>query len=770
MVAMFVLTARAQFTLYPATQAEVDAGTSTGVAVTPATLAARLAGLGVADVTNTVNGLTQSPSNMVAYDSLTVSNAGTGVKFTMTGAGISGGVVSNSTIRASDLGTSARSVAMEAQKPPLVFNFPYYASWGTNNTEDTVTGVAAGNVQTNIYATISEYVLLAMATNAVNDGLLALGYNWIDSGPNWCDSVRTASDDPKADPNRFPNGIGYTKGILNKMGFRLVLWAELGRTNSAGLLGSGTDWNHVHQDARFYSTNADMVRWDHDSFPVFPDNGDIAHRALNEAFLYALRTNNSSTLTWMHNNRGGGVGEWTNGYAPWMLQSVNYVQVTDPAPGLIADSAQWENNIRWIDVANRNKGDMRLGHKLSSIPIDFGWLLSGQYSGHNGRLIMSMLAMFQSPLCFRANMVAFKRYYDALTPPQTAPNPDFQTNIWMLAINQNDDQSPPWKQFTNGTIEVWAKTLKANPKIGTATAGSLWGDGTMAYMVINRGYASNVLGNTFSIPLKHLGIPTNSTSFAKFQNVWEYTNVVLNGTQSWSSSAETNTCSLWVMISPTNNMSVLGGIVNGQTGVTLNGNAPPNANTASGATAFAVGNNTTASGDRSVALGHFTTASALYAFAAGNTSVANAQGAIALGELATASGAQAFCASVSATASGISSVRLGGTGGTVAGNYSIGLGNQSWVPSGVTFATEINCGGGTPATNNTSGSFQVDAPSGIKLLGSVVTSDKGWLVKSNLPSAIPSLSNGDNYYWSSNGVGYIIAKDQSGTLSTNKVW
>ena len=44
------------------------------------------------------------------------------------------------------------------------------------------------------------------------------------------------------------------------------------------------------------------------------------------------------------------------------------------------------------------------------------------------------------------------------------------------------------------------------------------------------------------------------------------------------------------------------------------------------------------------------------------------------------------------------------------------------------------------------------------------------LAHSNSASSIPALSNGDNYYWSSNGVGYIIAKSQTGTLTTNKLW
>ena len=45
----------------------------------------------------------------------------------------------------------------------------------------------------------------------------------------------------------------------------------------------------------------------------------------------------------------------------------------------------------------------------------------------------------------------------------------------------------------------------------------------------------------------------------------------------------------------------------------------------------------------------------------------------------------------------------------------------------------------------------------------------GFLVKSNTLSLIPTLSPGDNYYWSSNGVAYVICRSPSGVLTTNKI-
>lgn len=45
----------------------------------------------------------------------------------------------------------------------------------------------------------------------------------------------------------------------------------------------------------------------------------------------------------------------------------------------------------------------------------------------------------------------------------------------------------------------------------------------------------------------------------------------------------------------------------------------------------------------------------------------------------------------------------------------------------------------------------------------------GFLVKSNTLASIPALTPGDSYYWSSNGVAYVITDSPSGVLVTNKL-
>lgn len=70
-------------------------------------------------------------------------------------------------------------------------------------------------------------------------------------------------------------------------------------------------------------------------------------------------------------------------------------------------------------------------------------------------------------------------------------------------------------------------------------------------------------------------------------------------------------------------------------------------------------------------------------------------------------------------------------------------------------------------TNNGSHVARIDK-NGILMANSLI-SNSGLLIHSNTLASIPILSNGDTYYWSSNGVAYVICSSPSGTLTTNKL-
>ncbi len=51
----------------------------------------------------------------------------------------------------------------------------------------------------------------------------------------------------------------------------------------------------------------------------------------------------------------------------------------------------------------------------------------------------------------------------------------------------------------------------------------------------------------------------------------------------------------------------------------------------------------------------------------------------------------------------------------------------------------------------------------------IASANAGFLVHSNTLASLPTLVSGDNFYWSSNGVAYVICSGPTGTLTTNKL-
>ena len=698
-------------------------GTLLGTAAFTAATAYDVAGIANTVSANTTNFVKDAVANVV-----TNNTSGNTLGGTFTGS------ITNSTTYSSDSKGSARIVSPNTSKPIMCANFPYYASWGINNSEGAASIVTNCCAATNIYANINEYILLSIATNRVADGLAALGYVWIDSGPSWAATNRDANGNIRADPVRFPSGMSGLRDILHNMGLKLIWWQGLGNSNSASqTFGSGTDWNFIYKDAAQIGTNGDAVRWDFDSFLPYPDVNDLGKRAIASEWVAALRTNNPSILTFMHNNWGAYTGGWTNKYQSWIGQTVNFWQMTDPLNGTQPDSSLWDNTVHFIDMAAVTAADTGRGHKPAPIPCQAGVLNDGKLSALNGLLFVSEMAMWQSPLVYDRNLIEHNRYYASLTSNPFPARADFQTNNWMIGINQNDDDSPPWKFYKSGTIEVWAKLLKANTMVGKTLAGSLWGDGSVAFLVVNRGYATNVSGTSITIPLTSLGVAPGA--FAKMQDVWNYTNVTIAAAGNWATPAITNSAALWVMINPSNNFIAPVGVVvlpsyaitNNQTlatlnGITLNDNPVPNDVGAHGLTSFNWGNSTTASGDRSAVFGHYSTASGLYSFAAGSLAIASGVGSVAFGESTTASGQDSFVIGNSGTASALAAVQLG-AGGNAAGIYSTAIGNQAYVDSSAPFSVEINgYGGNAKGTNVTPNSFRAENfTGGIFLLGGAIT-------------------------------------------------
>ena len=280
------------------------------------------------------------------------------------------------------------------------------------------------------------------------------------------------------------------------------------------------------------------------------DTNDMVKQSYVSNLVVALQATNAGIFLYMHNEWGEpGVtltAEWTNGYQPWIGQTMNAWQMDQPQDGDIYDQSTWPSTIHWLDMATQTTAQFCCGHTPSMIPITLASLLTNVYVPFEGPLIVSVQALWQSPLVYDRNLVESARQYISIGYPPV--NPDYQTNVWMLGIDQDATFQPPMKIATNGTVEIWTKNLGANPPIGNVPAGSLWGDGSIAVMVINRGYSTNVTATSITINPADLGGPAGMP--VNLHDVWQYTNMTVSSAATVTFNAPTNSCSLWMLGDP----------------------------------------------------------------------------------------------------------------------------------------------------------------------------------------------------------------------------
>lgn len=475
------------------------------------------------------------------------------------------GSLSNSAISApQSLGAFSQLSFARNQKPIMSANFMYYmyyngTNWfkgllDTNAYSKGIPCLSLTNALFNrpywtgsIYGDTTEYFVLSAATNAIKTGLAALGYKWIDIGDGWATSATGVMPRTngvlQADPSKFPHGMPWLFNTLHAMGLKGILWTTLTPRTAVWQLGSGT--NLVTDANTFASWGVDCIRFDFDSAWMGPSTNDVMKQVAVETFLRALQATNANIVTFMHNNlahnpdRPVEVGFWTK-YQPWIGETLSHWQTTDSG-NLIPDSSPWSTTVHWLDVASQWSGQLRRGHSGAPIPVQSYFLLpwDPNYFGYNnGTLFVSEMALFHSPMCFADNLVAFGGVVEEYGIPP-AKLADFQTNAYVIAINQDDACNPPNKQFTNGTVEVWIEPLGEN---------RLWPSGSQALLVVNRGYATNVTATSINLPLTALGFPANGNA-ARFTDIWNHTNQVVTG--SFTFDSPTNSASFW-LVSPEN--------------------------------------------------------------------------------------------------------------------------------------------------------------------------------------------------------------------------
>jgi len=385
----------------------------------------------------------------------------------------------------------------EGAKPILGFD-TYYSGWNGSN-------LYSGG-QTSIYCHPSEAFVLAVATNWISDGLMALGYNWISISDGWQAAARDGGGALTWDTSRFPNGIPWLVRRLHNMGFKVRMYTDLNTTTCCNALGT----TNYPLDAATYTA------WGIDSITVDTcgraPGSDDAMRQSHQEFRAALAGARAHMIYDIHCapvvTNGG---NFALGFQPWMAGANSWQYTTEW--GTLSDP--WKDVLSHIDMAADTAGYMRPGHSPNLLIIQGDPSLLG---GAQWRLMLSMWAMFQSPLVFAQDLVAYEHITGGVAK--------YQTNRMILAIDQDALWLRPWRTFTNGGgSEGWTKQLQ---------------DGSTALCVFNRGTNAE----TLSVDLTALGILTNS--YAQMYDVWNYTNAFVNaGVVSMSSPGQG--CSMWII-------------------------------------------------------------------------------------------------------------------------------------------------------------------------------------------------------------------------------
>lgn len=508
-----------------------------------------------------------------ADGTLGASNASGGLTLAQANAANNSGTNSFNLIAGTNAQRTVASLRSARTQKPILGQFMYYSGYnGTNflagslNTNALVSpGIPmlgntnsfsfqrSGKWDGNIYGDVTEFFVLAMATNYVNLGLAAMGYDVIDITDGWAASAytnqaRSASGVLNPDPVKFPRGMKYVFDTLHKMGLRGSLWTTLTDTTSVGQLGSGG--TNTVTDANTYTYwGVDIIRWDwdHSDNAAVPLDTDEKKRLKAEEFISALQATNSNAYLFMHVNIGTYNGGWAK-YSPWMLDVVNAIQLTDPQAGSNPDSSGWDNTVHWWEVAARTSAQMGPYRTPAAIPIQDGFFNSAaaNFGGNNGKLFMAQQAMFHSPLVFGGSGGNF---ISSGTINSLAIQ-DYQTNGYMIAINQDDLCAPPVKTITNGMIDVWVGRLASNP---------LWAPNTKSMCIFNRAYVTNSFPATnITISLSAFGVATND--YAVFFDIWNRTNYFATNTVYFS--VPTNSTSWWLVSRGADRAAVISGFSN----------------------------------------------------------------------------------------------------------------------------------------------------------------------------------------------------------------
>lgn len=369
--------------------------------------------------------------------------------------------------------------------PRMGFN-SFNMGWnGTTNFSIGATGA--------VRCTVSEPFLLTIATQWVRDGLLRMGYNWAEIDDGWQGS-RVAGT-ITVNSNQFPSGMKHCVDALHDLGFKVSLYQDLSDDSSCCLKTSMSN-NYVADVTTYKQWGIDGVDLD----TCHTSESDEIKQARHELLKAEIMRQNLNVHYRIHYNPQSPdvtptAGLYTNqNFLPWAAQFGSFMRTYELGT---YNPNYWLDVLKRIDLARQAAPYVSRGHFMNL--IFQGAMDPREYNFALGRLENGMTAMYQAERIYQNNFVAFGQLGGIYTEYA-----QYQTNEYIIRINQDKMLSMPTMVFSNANIEAWKKDLDDGSK-------------TLCY------YTRSNVGGTLDIPAYAIGAASNEV--VTLFDIWGKTNI-----------------------------------------------------------------------------------------------------------------------------------------------------------------------------------------------------------------------------------------------------
>ncbi len=315
---------------------------------------------------------------------------------------------------------------------------------------------------------ISDSLIRQQADAMVNNGLKAVGYQYINIDDCWEASSRDSSGNLVADPNKFPNGIKAVADYVHSKGLKLGIYNDAGTKTCAGFPGM---YGHEQQDANTYAS------WGIDYIKVDWCNTTGLDPQTQYTKIHNALASTGRAITFS-------LCSWGQG-SPWLWgPSVGNLWRTT---GDISDN--WTSMLSNFDSNSAHASYAGPGGWNDPDMLEVG---NGGMSATEDQTHFSLWAISAAPLIMGNDMTNM-----------SASAKSILTNTDVIAVDQDSRGAQGTKVSDNNGLQVWSKPLA--------------GSGNVAVVLLNRNTsASNITVNWSSIGI---------SGSASVRDLWSHTNV-----------------------------------------------------------------------------------------------------------------------------------------------------------------------------------------------------------------------------------------------------